>query len=271
MIAYAGIAALLVPAVGATSLGELCGTTVTSNTVIVKSDETILGDCYIAVDEGVKLRIEKSEIAVAGDFQIEGEETGGISIKNSTLEVIKNLKVGAWSGDLRVKKSDLIAGGDLLMGNSGDTPVFKLERTTLIAGGELRLSRDWGLLFADDNDFSANRIVLFNDSGDIDIYDNVFVATSSIQVGSAAWTRLLTAVDNSMTVTDGPLFLAPWGKALVLDNNFWVNGDLTMRGWNETLVIDNYFEVDGTIKITAEGSGGICQTSGNTGDPVACE
>ena len=90
-------------------------------------------------------------------------------------------------------------------------------------------------------------------------------------VATAGITRTLTAVDNSMTVTNGDLSIYPFGKELLMDNDFQVDGNLTMRGWIEIQVIDNYFDVGGDITIKMEDPGGICQTSGNTGDAVACE
>jgi len=202
---------------------------------------------------------------------IEAEETAAFSIKNATITSVDGMDLWSWGGDVRVKKSNLIAGGDLELGTYQETAVFRVDRNILLAGGILRLAQEDGLLVARDNEGSGELIIISVDSGDIEVLDNDFVATTTLSVGTAGWSGQVNIVSNSLTVESGDLWVGAFGEGLLMDNDVSVVGDVTVRGWNQTRIIDNDFSFTGNALITAEGPAGVCVTSGNTGDPVACQ
>jgi len=238
-IAVQGFSAL---ATAGVLLGDLCGTTVTTNTEVRRTTESFTGPCVITVATGWHLEIKDSTIEVTdggsgGDLTINGQGSASIEIfrndsreqasNSDHIDVEGNFDINFVSGNVELFANDINVDGNFniltttggIEFRSNESGVKGSNDIGIVTGGHFCVDSWSGGIELRRNDIDAGSdFCITTTSGPIELRGR-----SNIFPG-------LTTAGNLTIETDA-------GKIEVRDINTYSTGDTTIRSDDENVEV----------------------------------
>lgn len=272
------------PIAHATSLDDVCNTTITGNTIVDESGE-FTGECRIKV---VDARLEILGITIAinnsapdeddGELRIDDDsEDGGVAelvIKNASITTGDRLRVeGAWDGGVTFKNNHVDTGDDLRIKpiGSGDL-VFKNNRGEIV--DDIRLGDV--IKVGDDDDEQ----IVGGLEGDMDVRNNRLVLVRTTEEPSDPAELVVQSYDGDIDLRNNRFgdviervdITASGGGDVAVRNSEFSNDEtaqeVTIRAVDgDVSVLNNGFGVT-VDPVDIKSAGGECQSARNTPDLV---
>jgi hypothetical protein len=265
---------LLVPnTASAGPFDDLCGTTITTDTVIDGVTDVVDGNCVINVVDRVNFSIIDSDIATInnGDLEIYGEgraqppKDPQLLISGTVLDIDGDLEIRFEEGNIQIVNGNDFTvsssmtveaeGGDIVIFDDNDIVVGNFILVTNAEGGDIVIQ---------DNPLTidANRIeIVASDKSNVSIKNNGFITRGEVEIdtemGNVSVKENGFDIDKSQGVTiatqGGDISVK--GNEFVLDHQTGQNVDVEAGGGGKVTFKDNTGVMNGNLVISTIDAG----------------